>query len=699
MKPTKQQFSHLRAIGAVALLLGSSGARAEEFHVDTVNELATALTTAAGNGMDNTIYLARQDPPNARYQGTFNFNSAGGGNLTIQAEPGVTNTDIILDANGGGNDLNLVNTGVGNITVRGITFLRNSGSPNIAALRISAAAGAIVVEGCRFFATGSGMGMEIVRGTSLTVTNCIVTGGNGTGVSISGVAGNVNVRNCVVSTNYSNVGGRGAGIDVSAAGSLHVSGSSILGNNSGNGGGVYSRSTPTTLLTNNAIMGNSGGGAVVQSGTALIYGNTFASNSVSGQGGGVWCVNIATLSGNTFRGNYSSGDGGAGYFGNFGSQVVISGNNFVGNSSGVGGGGALSCNSVVGTISSNNFTGNSCHYRGGGIKCVLQGDGTLSLVGNTFRSNVDRNGYGGGADCEESLRGTLTLSNNTFVANTATSSSGGGAYCVARNLTLSGNVFRQNIAGFAGGFASGGSSVVLVNNLVARNSQTQPAPSSGGGFTTGGSSDLFMINNTIFGNTANGNGGGVAFYVNGTVEVYNVYNNIIWGNSATGDGADVWLAGTGREKIFRHNNVHGMYGVWDIADNLLDVDPQFFDAVNGDFHIRSTSPCKEAGTNGVPSLPYLDLDGGPRIAGGTVDLGCYEFSTDATHPADVNGNFVLTTAEFTDYAAAWKTGLIWSNAPPLIPADYLTRAGYLMTNGGTYFNDGSARPVNWKIAP
>ena len=141
-----------------------------------------------------------------------------------------------------------------------------------------------------------------------------------------------------------------------------------------------------------------------------------------------------------------------------------------------------------------------------------------------------------------------------------------------------------------------------------------------------------------------------------------------------------------------------MSGVWDIAVSNIDVSPQFFDPVNGDYHIQSTSPCKEAGTNGAPSLPATDLDGGRRIVG-TVDLGCYEFSTAATHPADTDTNFSLTAAEFNAYAAAWKSGQTWSNTPTVIPADYVTRAGYLMTNGGTYHNDGSARPVNWKIGP
>jgi hypothetical protein len=207
------------------------------------------------------------------------------------------------------------------------------------------------------------------------------------------------------------------------------------------------------------------------------------------------------------------------------------------------------------------------------------------------------------------------------------------------------------------------------------------------------------VNNTLTQNTTGGGGGGVRVVVSNVVEVLDFHNNIIWGNSATGDGDDVYLTGTGASKRFRYNNAHDLFGVWDLADNNLDVAPQFFDPVGGDFHLQSSSPCVNAGTNGAPGISGLDLDAEPRIASGTVDMGCYEFATTAAHPADSDTNFVMTATEFTAYAAAWKAGQAWSNAPTVIPADYVTRAGYLLTNGGTYFNDGSARPVNWKPAP
>src|SRR5205814_1735024 len=111
----------------------------------------------------------------------------------------------------------------------------------------------------------------------------------------------------------------------------------------------------------------------------------------------------------------------------------------------------------------------------------------------------------------------------------------------------------------------------------------------GGGVYVNARTTLDMINNTVFGNTAQGSGGGAAFQVDGVTEVLHVYNNIIWGNTAGVSGPDVQVAGSGSRKEFYNNDAHGIgmsgSGVWDIATNTLDVDPQFFDPVNGDYHL------------------------------------------------------------------------------------------------------------------
>ena len=667
----------LRIFAAALAVAGfARTAPAVDFHVATAQDLQNALTLSAANGADNIVYLA-----GGFYTGNFNFNSTGGHNLALQNESGVTNNAIVLDGAGTGRGLNLVNTGNAGFIVRGVTFLRDCADTSQGALSISGGNGSsILIDGCSFPAGGAGIGVLITSGLNAILTNCTVIGADsGDGMDISGVTGNVTVQSCVVATNsyfyinydcYCPV--RTGGNEISGAGQILVTNNSIIGNDSF---GLYGTSV-------------------------IVAGNTFESSEGNNyHGGSVGMVangTTITLTGNTFYGNSDSGGSCSG------TTVTIFDNTFENN-----GGDGLDCSGNV-SISQNVFVGNSDD----GL--ALNGPSAI-VAGNVFENNVAQGVAFGG--------NSLTLSNNTFVAN-----NGGGAYVggnafvcgntFSRNsshqaggglyygntgngasqglLTLIGNTFKQNSSdGQGGGVYAVGPVLVLQDNLLANNSSSQ-----GGGAWVNTSLNLFMINNTVFGNQSTGTGGGAAFEVDGTVELLNVYNNIIWGNSAAGNGVDVWLAGTGQQKLFLYNDVHDMYGVWDIAQNLVDAEPNFFDPVNGDYHLRPGSPCANFGTNGAPYLPATDLEGNARTNNaGLVDLGCYEFNTSATHPADTNAVFVITSDEFNAYAAAWKTGQVWANGPNPISADYLTRAGYLMTNGGAYHNDGSMRPVNWKTGP
>ncbi len=657
MKTLLNSFSLILSFGIV--MLAARPARAVDFHVATAQDFQTALTTAAGNAAaTNNIYLT-----NGYYTGNFSYNSANPGSLTVLAETNLNNTQVDLDGGAQGCDLSL--TCASNVTVSGITFLRNCGSGSTAAVQISAGVGATaVIQNCQFLSVvnTSGAGATISRGLYATVTNCFVlgstTGSASTGITFNGVTGFVYVQNCTIATNHSS--------------------------------GIYL----------NGIGGS-------------FSGNTFLGNYNSGSGGAIdW--NNGTASG-YFTGNYFSGngvapydDGGAVFAGPWGS-VCFTNNTFIGNySEGLGNASAVGYHWISGVFVGNTFTGNSSAYGAGSLYCGDHG-GNYTLMGNTFAGNVG-NGSGVGACINDNGNnvspGSAIITGNSFSQNIGTGGGGAGLYCSGGTFIISSNNFQQNVMNSAGGSGAGlyisAANILLQDNLVMNNAVLNSSYQ-GGGLYVNPSSTLYMVNNTIYGNTAAGQGGGMYIAV-GSATNY-MYNNIFWNNtvSVPGNGGDIYESGSS-QTYFCNNDVNDLYGVWMVSQNRLNVDPLFFNTASGDLHLQSASPCRNAGTNGAPALPLTDLDGGLRTNSlGQVDLGCYEFNTAATHPADTNANFVMSAAEYAAYAAAWKAGQTWTNAPAgspnpgPVPANYVTRAGYLMTNGGTYYNNGSARPTNWRL--
>lgn len=385
-----------------------------------------------------------------------------------------------------------------------------------------------------------------------------------------------------------------------------------------------------------------------------------------------------TVAGRPYNASYSDYTGTGIFISGVASNVSVQNcmvsTNCVGNDGNDGGGLYIGSGSVV-AVSGNIFTGNSSMHGGGAYVGSSSYSGTVALSGNIFTGNSSSNSlYSGG---------------------------GGGGACVHSSgaATLSGNMFNRNTTGQSGGaiYASG-PTVKLLNNLILSNAQTR-GDYRGGGVWVNAKTNLYMVNNTLTSNTAAGSGGGMAFQVDGVTETLQVYNNIIWGNTAGSNGADVHLAGTGQRKEFVNNDASGLFGIWDLFTGNMDMAPVFADAANGDYHLTAGSPCVNAGTNSAPQLPATDLDGDPRIAGGRVDMGAYEFSNTDYHPADVNMNWIVEAGEFTTYSNAWRSGQPWGTSSNSIPTDYVTRAGYLMQSGGIYHNDGAARPLRWKPGP
>ncbi len=663
-------------------------------HVVTAQDLQNALTEAANNGANNTIYLA-----NGYYTGNFNYNSAANTSLTLMPEPSVTNPAITLDGAAGGRDLNITCTGSsGDVTVSGMTFVRNCGNSQIGALRIGASSGGtITVTNCQFLvlSNSEGMGLEITSGLYTVISNCTAigkqpNGNDGTGIYITGVTGTNVIENSTFSGNY------GHGLAVVASAILTVS--NVIAQSNADYG-IYANGPSFISVMNNVLTANAEGANLSASAALNLISNLFTSNTYSGGAAvSTGYQGTAVITGNTFYENSSIYGGGLSASA---STLFVTNNAFLDNSTwntSYAPPGAAELSADYGLVSGNTFTGNTSVYHG----ALEVAGSTLTISNNSFDANQCNNQ--GGAIYAYGVPALLVTANR-FTGNTCGGS--GGAICVDEGEpTIIGNTFQRNSSAYGGGaIYANTDDATITDNLIVNNSQSGASYEGGGIYVAPSlaSSMIYVINNTLFGNTSAGGGGGLAIQntqTSGTQAFY-VFNNIIWGNSsASGAGSDVYLTGGGSPSELECNDYDSSYGVWTIAQSNVDVSPQFFNPVAGDFHFPSTSLCWGAGTANAPSLPANDLDGNPRLANASVDMGCYELTTNVFHPADTNQAWTITAGEFAAYAAAWKSGQGWSNAPPNpIPANYVTRAGFLMTNGGAYYNDGSTRPVNWKIQP
>jgi parallel beta-helix repeat protein/predicted outer membrane repeat protein len=283
--------------------------------------------------------------------------------------------------------------------------------------------------------------------------------------------------------------------------------------------------------------------------------------------------------------------------------------------------------------------------------------GFVFLEGEDANSILDGftiiNGYvwqGGGIYCGWN---SPTITNCIINSNEARDC-GGAIYC-GGSPTITNCDIKDNRAGWGGGIYNGyGSNPTISNCTISGNiavsavSEGDWYSGDGGGIQCGYQSNSTITNCTIVGNTAEGNGGGIACWSannvtitnctfaensapNGNALVCDSYNqknpsNLQLTNCILWDGGNEIWNNDGSIITITYSDVQGG---WPGQGNI-DTDPHF--AFPNDCHLMPDSACIDAGDpNYIAEPNETDIEGKPRIIGGQIDMGAYEY--DPNSPA------------------------------------------------------------------
>jgi len=404
--------------------------------------------------------------------------------------------------------------------------------------------------------------------------------------------------------------GLGSVITVSGAGTgLTLEGLTIQGGNAPDGGGIHA--TETTITIRDC---------------------TIRDNSADDDGAGVYLNDATAIIENcTIDSNELNlpnvSDNGAGVHASGSSNVTITNSAFTNNIS----------NNYAGAIYSNNsiYSVNGCIF-----------EGNSALIGGAI-------GFVSG--------GSGTISDSIIRFNHA-AENGGGVSSVSAwpdfiRCEITDNTADQRGAGI---YVTGETSeeVDVTSTLIARNS----AVIEGGGFIANAGPDGRLRNCTIVDNSAGNNGGGL-INIGGAAGV-RVDNCIIRDNTPN------QYPTTSSNLAFDCNISDG-----ELANNtrVIDADPMFVDAPNGDYRLLPGSPSIDAGDTsrfGTEMTP-LDLDlnmravtdpsssqSGIASLGLYVDHGAYELQINAAPacPADFTNDGVLDVFDVFSFLDAFNIG-------------------------------------------
>lgn len=317
------------------------------------------------------------------------------------------------------------------------------------------------------------------------------------------------------------------------------------------------------------------------------------------------------------------------------------------------------------TIRSVNGPGMTSIDGAGSMRCVYLTTGA-SISGFTITNGFIDKTAGGGVFCGGS---SAVVSNCVIISNSVygfsydlslNSGEGGGAYggtlynCALIGNSVHGyfaNIGMDNLvfaAGLGGGAANCSLSncVLIGNSAYAAAADHADAPGEGGGVA-----NCNLYGCVLIGNYADDAGGGAAvvYDFSGDFNNAGMWDNCTFSRNSASYGGGV-CGGTLNNCIVYSNTAQFGGNYQDLSTfygpgselnycctfpmptngfgNITNA-PLFVDVTGGNLRLQSNSPCVNAGKNTyAPTGP--ELDDNPRISGGTVDIGAYEFQNPAS---------------------------------------------------------------------
>ena len=465
--------------------------------------------------------------------------------------------------------------------------------------------------------------------TPSTLERCIVHNNKGGGVWS-------NMPLILTENTFSNNGGHGLWTSKSITAMKNIfsantgTGVRIDGNAHGNiSENTFQHNRFGGLRVGDGVFSFIAGGPFTLEGT--VTHNVFTGNAGRGEGGGFYVHAFdGDFTHNTFTENIGNRQGGGFYVGTFTGKFTH--NTFTKNTADDVGstydqGGGFYAVTFNGDFTHNTFTENLAYDHGGGFYAITFNG---SFTHNTFTGNTLRYNISGGGFHVDNFIGDIT--HNKFIRNKA--SDGGGGFTGKFTGNVTHNIFDSNSATkWNGGLRLGTSSntAEVSNNIFFNNTAEGDSNSIGTLQATHFMNNLFMISDEL----SEGVSGPRTVWLNSPECRF--HNNIFSGvkTAIYTDGSfDLPIT----HNLFHDvkvdfveqagNNLGNDLLFWELvaanATDNLEGDPLLVDPVtNRDFHLQSTSPAIDAGTNDF--APEDDFDGVIRPVGAIVDIGPYEY--------------------------------------------------------------------------